>query len=203
MSVMTEEDFKTILESFLQERGFLTFRIPETKKMKRPDYEIARVPRTLTYLGELKSPELNINPATNLYMHLTKIRKLREHTQKAVEQFEKLDPEHDCPRILFFTSTHSQFHGLDLLDALRGYIARNGTTHNDFRQDRVVVSTMPFLNKIDLYIWLQIGSGKNPFQVTYINNPMAKFHDEALSITNELQWMKVSPMGMDQSFFLN
>jgi hypothetical protein len=180
----------------MRDRRFLSTRIPEAKKAKRPDFEIARPPRALTYLGELKAPELHLNKDTNLYMHLTKIRKLREHTQKAVEQFKAIDPNHEKPRILIFVSTHFQLHSISLLEALRGFIVRNdGTIETDFRSDEKVRNTATYIRQVDLYIWLQISSESHAaYQASYIVNNRSAFPGEVRSIVDELSKTPVSSM---------
>lgn len=201
-TILSEEDFKRITESYFAKRGYVIARVPEAKKVKRPDYEITRIPRALSYLGELKAPELNLNPDTKLYMHLTKIRKLREFTQKGASQFEAYDARHTKIRILIFNSTHSQFHGRNLLEALHGYIPNNdGTLLADFRSDRIIMGTATDIRKIDLYLWLQISSQKQVFQATYIMNSLSPYESIIRDTVAELSRVPTSvTMKMDQIF---
>lgn len=196
MSQITEEEFSEIVELYFIDRIFTISKISEYKKIKTPDYNIARIPRKLTYLGELKAPELHLNQNTNLYMHLTKIRKLRQSfIKKAAEQFESIDESRIKPRLLIFTSSHFQFHGKNLLEAIHGFIPGLA----DFRKDKIVEETQVYINKIDLFIWLQINpETKKPYQATYIINSTSKFMLEISNITKELNAKPLSTM--DQLF---
>lgn len=188
---LNESDFRLVTETYFRERNFIISKIPELRKAKTPDYEITRVPHLLTYLAELKAPELHLNLNTGMYMHLTKIRKLRQFTQKALAQFESADKVHSKPRIMIFTSSYFQFHGKNLMEALLGYIDKTA----DFRDDKIVKETQSYIKKVDLFIWLQVSpKSKLAYQATLIKNLDSKFKTSIESITLELRRMPLSSM---------
>ena len=200
-SKLTEDNFKEIVENYLKNRGYFPENIHVRKKIRQPDYRI--INGSSIYLGELKAPELHLNKDTNLFMHLTKIRKLREFIKKSSSQFSGYDADHRIPWILFFTSTHFQFHGESLYEALRGYqVFNNGKISNDFRNDKIVSETEEFISKIDLFIWLQVNKNdRSAYQATFIENNRAKFNNEAKIIIKELSTIKISYM--DRIYVLN
>lgn len=181
-----------LIESFFDERSIGYARIPEMKNRKTPDYSLFKLP--YIFLCELKAPELHINPKTNLYMHLTKIRKIREFIQKSSLQFKTVDEMHIYPRVLIFSSSHFQFHGNSLSEAIFAKVH-----DNDFENDKVVIETADSLREVDLILWMQIRlDGSKIYQVTFVVNSRSR-HKEALAYL--VLMLKAIPVSsMDQEF---
>jgi hypothetical protein len=193
---LDENNIKKILEQYLLERG-IEFSHLNPKKhnnnKKTPDYKL--VLSSNDYLCELKSPELVIDLETGVYKFSTTNSKLRTFIHKAVKQFIEFNPDHRCPWVVVFISSHFQLNWKNLTDAIQGVVVHGSTATANFSQTDIVKRTNEDVAKVDLYIWLQVnGDSKMAYQATFILNDRSLFKDESQRIVTQLNKKKLSSM---------
>lgn len=193
---LPESAIKTILKKFLEDRDYTFTPIPEDTR-QTPDNYIEGNDRQ--YICEIKSPELKLDLETQVYKYKTTHRKILDFIHTAVKQFKSLNPTHEIPRVLVFTSISMQLNWKSFTDAIQGgVIDQKGARSPDLSKTPVYTSTLPLLSDVDLYIWLQVsGSGDKFYQASYIINIDSKHSQECMELVTNLSRIKVSNMGMD------
>lgn len=133
-------------------------KIPENNNgqgNKTPDLLILNNNTTIA-LGEVKTPELTLDPIIKMYLWRTTFYKIRKFVHKAYKQFEIFDKSHKLPRILFFTSNHPQLNWTSLVHNITGVVGFDSTLIKDFRDLTFLSDSNKELNQIDAIVWLQI-----------------------------------------------
>ncbi len=145
---------------------------------KTPDLQISFENSSFA-IGEVKTPELTLDPIFKMYLWKTTFYKIRKFVHKAYTQFEAFDKSHTMPRILFFTSNHPQLNWTNLIHSINGVVSYGETTIRDFRDLNFLSDSNEELNQIDAIIWLQINYVKPAvFQHFEYFNHLSPFRDK-------------------------
>lgn len=159
---LKEHEAIGIVNTYLEKNGLTVHRI-DTKKLdngkKAPDLSVSKKSELLFYC-EVKTPELKLNPDTNMYHWDTTFYKLRKFIHKAVKQFNDFDPKHESLWVLAFTSNHPQLNWTNFVHNIFGAVSFNGNVIRDFRNKSFLLDSNKDMLSIDLFLW---------FQINYIN----------------------------------
>lgn len=198
---IAETDIKNMLHDFMSERGYAVTYIEEAAE-KTPDCLIEK--DGSKYLGEIKSPLLNINIDSQLYKFKTSHTKILDHIHKAIKQFAEYDNKHALPWVLIFTSSHFQLSWKTFTDALQGgVIDQKGRRLPDFSKSKAYQSTVPLICQTDAFIWLQAsGKTKKFHQASYLINSSSTHLSESEKLINDLASIQLSN-GMDLNMKLS
>lgn len=186
---MTESQALELVEGFLMEQGFLprridTSRLPPGKKS--PDFEVLK-DNNFQFLAEVKTPLHKVNPMTNMFHWTTIHSGISGRIHKAQKQFVDWDPEHAVPRILVFTSEHFQLNWMNMLDNVRGFIQRGEAMIRDLRGERYMSQSKSDIQKIDGFIWMQVGDSGDIYQLTNFLNADSPHQEKMREIVG---WLK-------------
>lgn len=198
---IAESDTKNMFRDFMSERGYTVTYIDEGTD-KTPDCMIEK--SGSKFIGEIKSPVLNIDIDSQLYKFKTSHSKILDHIHKAVKQFSEHDNEHALPWVLIFTSSHFQLSWKTFTDTLHGgVIDRNGRRLPDFSNTKVYQSTVPLIRQVDAFIWLQANGKTQKFhQASYIINSSSAYSSKTEKFINDMSSVWLSN-GMDLNLKLN
>lgn len=186
-----EPDIKGMIGEFVRERGYMAIPITEGTE-KTPDFRVEK--NGLKYLVEVKSPILNFNVEKQLYMFKTSHTKILNHIHTAIKQFTEQDNNHELPWILLFTSSHAQLNWSTFVDVLRG-----APVDEYERSAPAYRSTVPLIEQIDGFIWLQAsGPTKTFHQASYMVNTSSVYRDNVQKLNSELSATRLAG-GMDNS----
>lgn len=186
---ISEPDIKTMVSAFMQERGYLATPIAEGAE-KTPDFYIEK--NNTRYLVEVKSPVLNFNVEKQLYMFKTSHTKVLNHIHTAIKQFTEQDKNHELPWILLFTSSHPQLNWSTLVDVLHGT-----PVDEQGRSAPAYSSTVPLIEQIDGFIWLQANGAKKTFhQASYMINTSSAYKKQVEGMIENLSALRMAG-GMD------
>ncbi len=190
-----EPDVLKALSDFLVERGYEYTRIHEGKE-KTPDGYIDG--HSKRYIGEVKSPELKYDNKAGVYKFTSSHRQILNPIHTAVKQFDAVDPKHNQPHILIYTSAHPQLHWKVFTDAIQGgVIDQKGKRSPDLSGTHIYQATKSLIRKIDGYIWLQIGSNKKFHQASYFVNNSSRDKTLVSELFNNLHQKRLSSLGLD------
>lgn len=159
---LTEYEAISIVKSYFEKNSLVVERIDPknlSSGKKAPDLSISK-DNELIFFCEVKTPELKINPVTNMYHWDTTFYKLRRFIHTAVKQFKDIDPEHKYPWVVAFTSDHPQLNWTNFTHNVLGAVVYGGDVLRDFRDKAFVADSNKDLLSIDLFLW---------FQINYIN----------------------------------
>lgn len=190
---MTEADLHSMYAGYLSEREYRAFKIPE-EKTETPDLIIQKNHAIL--LNEFKAPDLiaNQESAPFVYKFKTTLSKLRRNISKSVNQLAAYDPDHNLIWVVTFASQHSQLHWSMLENAIKGRIINSdGSVLTDLSQTHAFLNTEEKIKQPDLYMWLQVNSNQQIFQVSTFVNHKSLHYDRAKAIAYDLGRQKVSP----------
>jgi len=185
---MSENTAIKIIENYYSNHGFHPERLyPENfpSNTKVPDFVI-KESGEISHYCELKSPDLILNPKTNLFHWQTTVSKLRDMMHKAVKQFKGVDPEHKYPWVLAITSSHMQLNWTNMVHTINGVAGFNNTVFSDFRDKRFISDTQDDLVQIDFIFWNQVNyQDKRIFQyVPFIN--VESLHVKKVEVVSKL-----------------
>jgi len=186
---MNEKLALKLVKGYLQDQNFNPIRIdpksiPAGKKS--PDFDVQKNKKT-NFFCEVKTPQHNLDPKTNMYHWNTAVSKLRDMIHKAIKQFKDHDPTHSKPWVIFFTSDNFQLQWKLFADSILGVITHNGQIIKDMRQQRFVAQSQKDIAEVDLFVWLQVNSkDEKIYQKAFYLNGDSKFYDDAETIRFEL-----------------
>jgi hypothetical protein len=157
---------KVLLES----KGFAPQRI--TQKMypdkKIPDYRVHWGQGGL-FFCEVKSPELIMDPPTQLFKHTTTMSKLTDFLHTAAKQFNSVNAHHLVPNVLIWVSDHMQLNHHNLIECVEGKISCGHQVIRDLSREPFVLRTDEDWRVVDIHIWLQVGNVQIIQQTNFIN----------------------------------
>lgn len=182
---ISEIEVTKVLGEYLESRKYTFTPIPEKDK-KTPDGYIDGF--GVKYVSEIKSPVLRLDIKTQLYKFKTTHRKILDFIHTASKQFESFDAKHERPRVMIFTSIHSQLNWKSFTDAIQGGVVdQKGRVLHDLSKTPVYQSTLPLLSGIDLYVWYQVSGSKDKFfQASYFVNQDSRFAAECQDLIKNL-----------------
>lgn len=189
---MSEAELLQMYAGYLNQRGYKSYRIPESS-VETPDLIINK--DKMVILNEFKAPFLiaNEDAAPFVYKFKTTLLKLRRNISKSAKQLESYDPEHALVWAVTFASTHSQLNWNSLKDAIAGRIINHdGSTLTDLTESPAYKNTKERIKNPDLFIWLQVNSKNQIFQVSVFLNSSSKHHKNAILIANDFNRARVS-----------
>lgn len=186
---MTEEKILLIISSYLINHNYTPVRI-DTSKLppgrKAPDY-LVKSNNKLQYYCEVKTPDLILNPNTNLFNWQTTVSKLRDLIHKAAKQFKDQDSLHSVPWIVIFTSCHMQLNWTNLSHCIQGKVGYGKDLIKDLTGQRYIKDTNQDVNNIDLFIWSQVNEQHNKiYQMVHFINHDSKLLANTTEISNNL-----------------
>lgn len=151
---LKESQALLLVKEYIDSKGLSCKRI-EVSDKKSPDFEILQNEVVKAYC-EVKTPEHNLNPLTNMYHWDTTFYKLRRFLHTAVKQFKSYDPNHEVPWMVTFTSNHPQLNWTNFMHNVIGAVQYNGQVLKDFRQEKFIKDSDKDLLSIDLIVWTQV-----------------------------------------------
>lgn len=162
-----------IISKYYFKHGFIPKRLyPQNYPLntKVPDFEIVNN-KILDHYCEVKSPELILNPVTNLFHWQTTVSKLRNMIHKTIKQFRGVDPNHNLPWILAFTSDRMELNWTNLVHTVNGIAGFSNTIFRDFRDTRFIKDTQGDIEQLDYIFWNQVNRLDNKIYqfVPFIN----------------------------------
>lgn len=178
-----QQIFSTLIE-YLEKHNFVVKRLqPDklTSNIKCPDFEVM-TNKKIKFYCEVKSPKLQVNKFTNMFHYSTLVTKLRDHIHKAVAQFSDKDSKHSFPWVLIFTSNFMQLNWTSMLSAISGKVIIGDKTISDLRHLNRVRDTNEDVNKVDIFVWLQMNQKSQIIQVRMYLNPYTIFSKETMEI---------------------
>lgn len=186
---MTENNAITIIQIYLQNHGFLPKKIDTTKLgegKKSPDLEV-KENQKLVFYCEVKTPDLRLNEATQIFHWSTTHSKLRGFIHTAVKQFKDRDPNHSLPWVLAFTSSNFQLNWSNFAHCIEGVVAYNGNVVKDLSESRFIKDTNSDLKEIDLFVWCQVNEQeKKIYQMVHFVNHESVLLNESEKISRKL-----------------
>lgn len=188
---ISEPNIKTMISGFMQDRDYLAISIAEGAE-KTPDFYVEK--NDLIYLVEVKSPILNFNVQKQLYMFKTSHTKILGHIHTAIKQFKEQDRNHELPWVLLFTSSHAQLNWSTFVDVLHGTPVDEAK-----RSTPAYTSTVPLIEQIDGFIWLQAsGVTKKFHQASYLANTSSAHRGKVKKLISDLSAIRLVG-GMDNN----
>lgn len=188
---ISEADIKAMINGFMQNRDYLAIPIAEGAE-KTPDFYVEK--NDSIYLVEVKSPILNFNIQKQLYMFKTSHTKILGHIHTAIKQFKEQDRNHELPWVLLFTSSHAQLNWSTFVDVLQG------TPVDEARRSApAYTSTVPLIEQIDGFIWLQAsGVTKKFHQASYLVNTSSAHRRKVEKLIRDMSAIRLAG-GMDNN----
>ncbi len=186
---MTEESILQIISSYLIKHKYTPERINTSKLppgKKAPDF-LVKANKILKFYCEIKTPDLKLNPKTNLFNWQTTVSKLRDLIHKAAKQFKDEDSLHSIPWVVIFTSCHMQLNWTNLSHCIQGKVGYGKDIIKDLTDQRYIKDTNQDVKNIDLFIWSQVNEQhKKIYQMVHFINHDSKLLSETTEISNKL-----------------
>ena len=186
---MTENTALIIIQNYIANHKLTPIRIDARRLpsgKKSPDLEV-KENTTLVFYCEVKTPDLKLNEATQMFHWTTTHSKLRDLIHKAVKQLRDYDPSHILPWVVAFTSSNFQLNWSNFVHCIQGAVAYNGEVVKDLTNTRFIKDTDQDVKDVDLFIWCQVNEEqKKIYQMVHFVNPNSLLLEETKVISEKL-----------------